>query len=200
MLRASNFGFSDKLLMFTVKQHHFHPDNWYGSVELSLDGETMMNAAEKVLDRNTLKGKVDSLRKAGKRVVFTNGCFDLIHIGHIHLLQKAREQGDCLIVAVNSDSSVQQIKELGRPVMPEGQRAEVVAALGCVDWVTIFAEPDPLVLIRLLKPDVLVKGTDWSEEEIVGAPDVREAGGQVLRIQLEPGVSTSALIKRIRSR
>jgi rfaE bifunctional protein nucleotidyltransferase chain/domain len=164
------------------------------------DGATMMNAAEKVLDRNTLKGKVDSLREAGKRVVFTNGCFDLIHIGHIHLLQKAREQGDCLIVAVNSDSSVQQIKEPGRPVMPEGQRAEVVAALGCVDWVTIFAESDPLVLIRLLKPDVLVKGTDWSEEEIVGAPDVREAGGQVLRIQLEPGISTSALIKRIRSR
>jgi D-beta-D-heptose 7-phosphate kinase/D-beta-D-heptose 1-phosphate adenosyltransferase len=83
--------------------------------------------------------------------------------------------------------------------VPEGQRAEVVAALDCVDWVTIFAEPDPLVLIRLLKPDVLVKGTDWSEEEIVGAPDVIEAGGQVLRIQLEPGISTSALIKRIRS-
>jgi D-beta-D-heptose 7-phosphate kinase/D-beta-D-heptose 1-phosphate adenosyltransferase len=104
-----------------------------------------------------------------------------------------------LVVAVNSDSSVRQIKESGRPVVPEGQRAEVVAALDCVDWVTIFAEPDPLVLIRLLKPDVLVKGTDWSEEEIVGAPDVIEAGGQVLRIQLEPGISTSALIKRIRS-
>ena len=159
----------------------------------------MMNAAEKVLDRNTLKGKVDSLRKAGKRVVFTNGCFDLIHIGHIHLLQKAREQGDCLIVAVNSDSSVQQIKELGRPVMPEGQRAEVVAALGCVDWVTIFAEPDPLVLIRLLKPDVLVKGTDWSEEEIVGAPEVREAGGQVLRIPLVPEISTSGILEKIRT-
>ena len=158
-----------------------------------------MNAAKKVLDRNTLKEKVDSLRKAEKRVVFANGCFDLIHIGHIHLLQQAREQGDCLVVAVNSDSSVRQIKEPGRPVVPEGQRAEVVAALGCVDWVTIFAEPDPLVLIRLLKPDVLVKGTDWSEEEIVGAPDVIEAGGQVLRIQLEPGISTSALIKRIRS-
>jgi D-beta-D-heptose 7-phosphate kinase/D-beta-D-heptose 1-phosphate adenosyltransferase len=159
----------------------------------------MMNAAEKVLDRNTLKEKVDSLRKAGERVVFANGCFDLIHIGHIRLLQQAREQGDCLVVAVNSDSSVRQIKESGRPVVPEGQRAEVVAALDCVDWVTIFAEPDPLVLIRLLKPDVLVKGTDWSEEEIVGAPDVIEAGGQVLRIQLEPGISTSALIKRIRS-
>jgi D-beta-D-heptose 7-phosphate kinase/D-beta-D-heptose 1-phosphate adenosyltransferase len=163
------------------------------------DGETMMNAAEKVLDRNTLKEKVDSLRQAEKRVVFTNGCFDLIHIGHIRLLQQAREKGDFLVVAVNSDSSVKQIKEPGRPVMPEGERAEVVAALGCVDWVTIFAEPDPLVLIRLLKPDVLVKGTDWSEEEIVGAPDVIEAGGQVLRIQLEPGISTSALIKRIRS-
>jgi rfaE bifunctional protein nucleotidyltransferase chain/domain len=159
----------------------------------------MMNAAEKVLDRNTLKEKVDSLRQAGNRVVFTNGCFDLIHIGHIRLLQKAKEKGDFLVVAVNSDSSVRQIKEPGRPLMPEGQRAEVVAALGCVDRVTIFAEPDPLALIRLLKPDVLVKGTDWSEEEIVGAPDVIEAGGQVLRIQLEPGVSTSALIKRIRS-
>jgi D-beta-D-heptose 7-phosphate kinase/D-beta-D-heptose 1-phosphate adenosyltransferase len=159
----------------------------------------MMNAAEKVLDRNSLKEKVDSLRQAGKRSVFTNGCFDLIHVGHIRLLQKAREKGDCLVVAVNSDSSVKQIKEPGRPVMPEDQRAEVVAALGCVDWVTIFAEPDPLVLIRLLKPDVLVKGTDWSEEEIIGAPEVREAGGQVLRIQLEPGISTSALIKRIRS-
>ena len=159
----------------------------------------MLNAAEKILDRNTLKEKMDSLRKAGKRLVFTNGCFDLIHLGHIRLLEKAREKGDCLVVALNSDSSVRQIKEPGRPVMPEGQRAEVIAALGCVDWVTIFAEPDPLVLIRLLTPDVLVKGTDWSEEEIVGAPEVREAGGQVLRIKLEPGISTSALIKRIRS-
>ena len=159
----------------------------------------MMNAAKKVLDRNTLKEKVDSLRKAGERVVFANGCFDLIHIGHIHLLQQAREQGDCLVVAVNSDSSVRQIKEPGRPVVPEGQRAEVVAALGCVDWVTIFAEPDPLVLIRLLKPDVLVKGTDWSEEEIVGAPDVIEAGGQVLRIPLVPEISTSVMVERMHS-
>ncbi|UCF03728.1 MAG: adenylyltransferase/cytidyltransferase family protein [Deltaproteobacteria bacterium] len=158
-----------------------------------------MNAAEKVLDRNTLKEKVDSLHKAGKRVVFTNGCFDLIHIGHIRLLQTAREKGDCLVVAVNSDSSVQQIKEPGRPLMPEGERAEVVAALGCVDWVTIFVEPDPLVLIRLLTPDVLVKGTDWSEEEIVGAPDVREAGGQVLRIPLVPEISTSVILEKVRT-
>ena len=159
----------------------------------------MMNAAEKVLDRNTLKEKVDSLRKAEKRVIFTNGCYDLIHIGHIHLLQQAREQGDCLVVAVNSDSSVRQIKEPGRPVVPEGQRAEVVAALNCVDWVTIFAEPDPLVLIKLLKPDVLVKGTDWSEEEIVGAPEVREADGQVLRIPLVLEISTSVILEKIRT-
>ena len=158
-----------------------------------------MNAAEKVLDLNTLQEKVDSLHKAGKRVVFTNGCFDLIHIGHIRLLQTAREKGDCLVVAVNSDSSVQQIKEPGRPLMPEGERAEVVAALGCVDWVTIFVEPDPLVLIRLLTPDVLVKGTDWSEEEIVGAPDVREAGGQVLRITLVPEISTSVILEKVRT-
>ena len=159
----------------------------------------MMNAAEKVLDRNTLKEKVNSLRKTGGRVVFTNGCFDLLHIGHVRYLQEARKLGDCLVVAVNSDSSVYQIKEPGRPIIPEGQRAEVVAALGCVDWVTIFAEPDPLVLIRLLKPDVLVKGTDWSEEEIVGAPEVRGAGGQVVRIPLVPGSSTSVIVERVAS-
>ena len=159
----------------------------------------MMNAAEKVIDRYTLKEKVDSLRKAGKRVVFTNGCFDLLHIGHVRYLQEARELGDCLVVAVNSDSSVRQIKEPGRPIMPEGQRAEVVAALSCVDWVTIFDEPDPLDLIRLLKPNVLVKGTDWSEEEIVGAPEVREGGGQVLRIPLVPGSSTSGILEKVRT-
>ena len=159
----------------------------------------MVDAAEKVLDRHALKEKVDSLQKAGKRVVFTNGCFDLLHIGHVRYLQEARKQGDCLVVAVNSDSSVQQIKEPGRPVMPEGQRAEVVAALGCVDWVTVFDEPDPLVLIKLLKPNVLVKGGDWPEEKIIGAPEVKKSGGEVLRIPLEPASSTSAVIKKIRS-
>lgn len=160
----------------------------------------MLNAAEKILDRNTIKAKVDSLRQSGKVVVFTNGCFDLIHIGHIRLLQKARKQGDCLVVAVNSDRSVEQIKGPGRPIIPDNQRAEVLAALGCVDWVTIFDEADPLVLIKLLKPDVLVKGGDWPEEEIVGALEVKEAGGQVLTIPLERASSTSALIKKIRSR
>ena len=160
----------------------------------------MTDAAEKILERNTLKERVDSLRLEGKVVVFTNGCFDLIHIGHIRLLQKARKRGDCLVVAVNSDSSVRQIKGPDRPKIPEKERAEVLGALGCVDWVTIFDEPDPLVLIKLLKPDVLVKGGDWPEERIVGASEVKEAGGEVLSIPLEPGISTSTLIKRIRSR
>ena len=159
----------------------------------------MLKAAEKVLDRNSLKEKVDTLRKEGKVVVFTNGCFDLIHIGYIRLLQKAREQGDCLVVAVNSDRSVRQIKGPPRPIIPEGQRAEVVAALACVDWVTIFDEPDPLILIKLLKPDALVKGSDWPEEKIVGALEVKEAGGKVVRVQLMPGISTTALIQKIRS-
>ena len=159
----------------------------------------MLDAVDKVVDRKTLKEKVDSLRQVGKVVVFTNGCFDLFHVGYVRLLQKARKEGDCLVVAVNSDRSVRQIKGPERPKIPEKERAEVLAAMACVDWVTIFDEADPLVLINLLKPDVLVKGADWSEEKIVGASEVKEAGGKVLRIPLEPGISTSALIKRIRS-
>ena len=159
----------------------------------------MMDAAEKILDRHSLKEKVDLLHQAGKRMVFTNGCFDLLHIGHVRYLQEARKQGDCLVVAVNSDDSVQQIKEPGRPVMPEGQRAEVVAALGCVDWVTVFDEPDPLVLIKLLKPNVLVKGSDWPMEKIIGAPEVKKSGGEVVIIPLEPEISTSGIMEKVRS-
>ena len=157
----------------------------------------MLDASEKILDRRTLKEKVDLLRQEGKKLVFTNGCFDLLHIGHVRYLQMARKLGDCLLVAVNSDSSVRQIKGSGRPVIPEYQRAEVVAALGCVDLVTIFAEPDPLALIELLVPEVLVKGSDWAWEEIVGAAEVETAGGKVVRIPLEEGISTSNLIERI---
>jgi len=160
----------------------------------------MLDAEQKILDRNSLKEKVDSLKELGRVVVFTNGCFDLIHIGHIRLLQKARRQGDCLVVAINSDRSVRQIKGAGRPIIPDNQRAEVVAALGCVDWVTVFDEPDPLVLITLLKPDILVKGGDWPEDKIVGAFEVKEAGGKVLRIPLEVGVSTSDIFEKVRHR
>jgi rfaE bifunctional protein nucleotidyltransferase chain/domain len=158
----------------------------------------MVDAAEKILERNSLKAKVDSLRLEGKVVVFTNGCFDFLHVGHVRYLQKARKRGDCLLVAVNSDSSVRQIKGPTRPIIPEEQRAEVVAALACVDWVTIFDEPDPLVLIKLLKPHVLVKGDDWPEEKIVGASEVKEAGGKVSRIPVEIEVSTSDILEKVR--
>lgn len=158
----------------------------------------MVHGAEKILKRNSLKEKVDSLRLSGKLVIFTNGCFDLLHVGHVRYLQEARKQGDCLVVAVNSDRSVEQIKGPGRPIIPDNQRAEVLAALGCVDWVTIFDEPDPLVLIKLLKPDVLVKGSDWPEEKIIGAKEVKEAGGKVLRIPLEVEASTSDILEKVR--
>ena len=158
----------------------------------------MLEAGEKVLDRRTMKEKVESHRRSGKKVVFTNGCFDLLHIGHVRYLQTARKLGDLLVVGVNSDSSVRRIKGAGRPIIPEEQRAEVLAALGCVDLVTIFDEPDPRALILLFSPDVLVKGADWSEEDIVGAAEVKKAGGLVERIPLEPGISSSDIIERIR--
>jgi D-beta-D-heptose 7-phosphate kinase/D-beta-D-heptose 1-phosphate adenosyltransferase len=160
----------------------------------------MREARKKVVARRTLKRKVDSLKQAGKRVVFTNGCFDLLHKGHLHCLEKARRQGDCLVVAVNSDASMQKMKGPRRPIVPEAERAEMVAALECVDWVTIFDEPDPLALISLLVPHVLVKGADWKEREIVGADVVTAAGGKVVRINLKLGLSTTQLIETILAR
>jgi D-beta-D-heptose 7-phosphate kinase/D-beta-D-heptose 1-phosphate adenosyltransferase len=160
----------------------------------------MQEARKKVVARRTLKRKVDALKRAGKRVVFTNGCFDLLHVGHIRSLQKARNLGDCLVVGINSDNSVRQIKGPGRPIVPEKERAETLAALACVDWVTIFKEPDPLVLISLLVPDVLVKGADWKEGKIVGADVVRAAGGKMARIDLKLGLSTTRLIEKILTR
>ncbi len=159
----------------------------------------MLDASQKILDRHTLKEKADLVRKEGRRLVFTNGCFDLLHVGHVRYLQSARKQGDWLVVGVNSDSSVRQLKGPGRPIVPAEQRAEVVAAIGCVDRVTIFDELDPLALIKLLVPDVLVKGADWRSEEIIGATEVEGAGGKVVRVPLEEGVSTSDLIERIRT-
>jgi len=160
----------------------------------------MQEARKKVVARRTLKRTVDSLKRAGKRVVFTNGCFDLLHVGHVHCLERARRRGDCLVVGINSDASMQKMKGPRRPIVPEKERAEVLAAVACVDWVTIFEEPDPLALISLLLPDVLVKGADWKEEEIIGADLVRGAGGKVVRINLKLGLSTTRLIERILTR
>lgn len=152
---------------------------------------------EKILQREELKDKVQALKRAGKKIVFTNGCFDFLHIGHVRYLKAARAEGDVLVVGVNSDHSVHKIKGPRRPVVPENQRAEVLASLACVDFVTLFDEPDPLVTIRLLMPDVLVKGADWEEDAIVGRDVVEANGGRVVRIPLTQGASTTRIIEKI---
>ena len=137
-------------------------------------------------------------RREENKIVFTNGCFDLLHIGHIRYLQDARELGDLLVVGVNSDASIRTLnKDPRRPIVPEDQRTEVLAALGCVDFVVVFHESDPLVLIESLRPDVLVKGGDWTPERIIGRKEVEAQGGSVHSIPLTPGISTTLLIQRI---
>ncbi|MEW6219496.1 MAG: D-glycero-beta-D-manno-heptose 1-phosphate adenylyltransferase [Thermodesulfobacteriota bacterium] len=153
--------------------------------------------AGKVVDRERAASQVAEHRAAGSRIVFTNGCFDLLHAGHVQYLEEARRQGDFLVVGLNSDASVAAIKGPGRPVNTEADRARVLAALGCVDLVVLFGETTPLALIEALRPQVLVKGADWAEEAIVGAPQVQAWGGQVVRIPLLAGRSTSGLIERI---
>ena len=127
----------------------------------------------------------------------TNGCFDLIHVGHVRYLQRARELGDQLIVALNGDASVRHLKGIGRPLVPASERAEVIGALECVDWVTLFEELTPAALIKDLLPDVLVKGGDWTVEQIVGRQDVEASGGTVLSIPFEEGYSTTHVIRKI---
>jgi D-glycero-beta-D-manno-heptose 1-phosphate adenylyltransferase len=139
----------------------------------------------------------DNWRKQGKTVVFTNGCFDILHPGHVQLLERARALGDALIVALNTDASVHRSKGLSRPIVPENDRAAVVAALAAVDAVTLFDEETPRDLIAALLPDVLVKGADWSHF-IAGREEVEAAGGRVLTLPLQPGYSTTAIIERIR--
>jgi len=138
-------------------------------------------------------------QKNGKKVVFTNGCFDLLHRGHVHLLRQAKAVGDLLIVAVNSDRSVKEIKGLQRPVTSQTDRVELIGALEMVDYVVIFDEPDPYRLIATIKPNVLAKGGDWSAEKIVGADIVEQAGGRVTVIPYLPGYSTSEIIERIKN-
>ena len=152
---------------------------------------------EKIIKREALKEKAQALKRAGKSIVFTNGCFDFLHVGHVRYLKAAKAQGDVLVVGLNSDGSVRQIKGPRRPVVPEDERAEILASLACVDFVTLFDEPDPAMLIRLLMPDVLVKGADWATEAIVGRDIVESAGGRVVRIPLTEGVSTSGMIEKI---
>jgi rfaE bifunctional protein nucleotidyltransferase chain/domain len=154
----------------------------------------------KVLPRDQLFSVLSGERAKGKRIVFTNGCFDLMHIGHTRYLQAAKALGDILVVGVNSDVSVRTLdKAPDRPIVPEAQRAEVLAALGCVDFVVIFDESDPRQLIAAVQPDVLVKGGDWMIDQIIGRELVEARGGVVKTIPLVPGLSTTGLLQRIRS-
>lgn len=145
-------------------------------------------------------GVVAQIRAEGGTVVFTNGVFDLLHPGHVRYLQAARACGDALVVGVNSDRSVRANKGPSRPIVPEAERAELLAALACVDAVTIFDEDTPHRLIEQLQPDVLVKGADWPADQIIGRDVVEARGGRVVRVPVEPGHSTSGLVERIRSR
>ena len=142
--------------------------------------------------------RVSRLREAGRTVVFTNGVFDLLHPGHLRYLQHARTLGDALVVGVNSDRSVRAIKGPERPINPEHERAEVLAALACVDEVVIFDQDTPHDVIAALQPDVLVKGADWADDAIVGRDIVEARGGTVVRVAIEPGYSTTAILRRIR--
>jgi rfaE bifunctional protein nucleotidyltransferase chain/domain len=153
--------------------------------------------AEKIVARQQLAQIVRELKAAGKTVVFTNGCFDLLHVGHVRYLREARRLGDVLVVGVNSDASVRAIKGPPRPLQPEADRAEILASLECVDYVTIFDEETPGELIKAVVPDVLVKGGDWPLDEIVGRDTVEAAGGTVKTIPLVEGRSTSELLKRL---
>ena len=162
----------------------------------SLMPEIELQASEKVLPLDRLVTRVNAWRSKGQKVVFTNGCFDLLHVGHITLMEDARRQGDRLVVAINSDESVSGLKGPTRPVVREQDRGRVLAALAAVDAVVVFGEPTPMNLINALRPDVIVKGGDYSEDTVVGAKEVRSWGGTVKIVPTVEGFSTTKLIAR----
>ncbi len=149
-----------------------------------------------VAELKSIEAALAPLKTSGKKIVFTNGCFDLLHVGHVRYLQEAKAQGSILVVGVNSDASVKRLKGPSRPVQVEYDRAEILAALSCVDYSVIFTEDTPLELIQKVKPDVLVKGGDWKVEQIVGAPFVMSYGGEVRSLHFIDGKSTTKLIAK----
>jgi rfaE bifunctional protein nucleotidyltransferase chain/domain len=152
---------------------------------------------EKILTWKELKREVERHRGEGKKIAFTNGCFDILHVGHIRYLREARQTADLLILALNSDASVRTLKGEKRPLVPQTERAEVVASLMSVDYVTLFDEATPLRLIEYLRPDILVKGGDWQEDQIVGRDAVRSWGGRVVICTMTEGASTTNIVEKI---
>jgi D-glycero-beta-D-manno-heptose 1-phosphate adenylyltransferase len=155
-------------------------------------------AATRLMPWNEVAGFVREQRSSGRRIVFTNGVFDLLHPGHVRYLRAARDLGDLLIIGLNADESVRRNKGPNRPINPENERAEVLSALECVDAVVIFAEDTPAEIIRLVQPDILVKGADWAADAIVGRDTVENRGGRVVRIPVEQGYSTTSIVERIK--
>src|SRR3989440_9699821 len=155
---------------------------------------------KKIMTRDQLLIERGRLREAGQKLVFTNGVFDILHVGHVRYLQQARELGEALVVAVNSDASARQLKGEGRPLTAENDRAEILAALACVDYVTIFDDISPRSLIAELLPDVLVKGGDYALDQIHGREEVESAGGRVVSLPFVEGISTSEIVERIKRR
>ena len=154
----------------------------------------------RVLTRTALQRQLTKLHRRGTRIVFTNGCFDLIHPGHVRYLRAAKRLGDVLVVGLNSDASVRRLKGPSRPLVPQRDRCEVLAALDMVDYVTLFNEDTPYTLIKQVQPDVLVKGGDWQPDQIVGADIVRGRGGVVRSLRFARGYSTTGLVEKIRSK
>ena len=152
-----------------------------------------------VLSPEKLLPELDARRRSGARVVFTNGCFDLLHPGHVDLLERCRTLGDLLVVAINSDAGVRCLKGPSRPLVPEAERAELLAGLAAVDYVTFFDEPTPRELIVRVLPDVLVKGGDWTIDNIVGRDEVEASGGKVYSLPVLPGYSTTGIVEKIKA-
>ncbi len=152
----------------------------------------------KILNRKTLQEKLAALRQENKKIAFTNGCFDILHVGHVRYLRAAKRTADVLVLALNSDSSVQSIKGEQRPLVPEEERAEIMAALEFIDFVTIFPELTPKELINYLKPDIIIKGGDWPEDKVIGGDDVKKWGGRVILIPFVEGKSTTNIVEKIK--
>jgi D-beta-D-heptose 7-phosphate kinase/D-beta-D-heptose 1-phosphate adenosyltransferase len=157
------------------------------------------SSRRKIVARDDLLSRLADARARGARIVFTNGCFDLLHAGHVDYLYEAKRHGDLLVVALNGDRSIRRLKGPGRPLVPAEERATLVAALEMVDLVTLFDEDTPIDLIRAVRPDVLVKGADWAMQDVVGRAEVEAHGGRVVLAALRPGLSSSNLLERIRS-
>ncbi len=158
---------------------------------------TKDSVSSKIKAARALTQYINRLKKSGRHIVFTNGCFDILHPGHIAYLKKAKALGDVLVIGLNSDTSVRRLKGKGRPILPQRKRAEILASLEVVDFVTVFGEPTPIRLIKNIRPHILVKGADWNKKDIVGKTFVESHGGCVKRIPYIKGYSTTSIIKKI---